>query len=65
MDELRFDISVHVMTLSSYRIAPIRVGHLNHIKRITSYLSRFRSGAIRIRTVICCGAKWLMELGYI
>ena len=45
----RFDISVHIMTLSSFRIAP-RVGHLNRIKRIISYLSRFRSGAIRIRT---------------
>jgi len=45
----RFDISVHIMTLSSFRIAP-RIGHLNRIKRVIGYLSRFRSGAIRIRT---------------
>jgi len=45
----RFDISVHVMTLSSFRIAP-RIGHLNRIKRVICYLSRFRSGAICIRT---------------
>ena len=37
------------MTLSSFRIAP-RIGHLNRIKRVIGYLSRFRSGGIHIRT---------------
>ena len=34
----RFDISVHVMTLSSFRAKPRR-GHLDHIKRVIGYLS--------------------------
>ena len=45
----RFDISVAVMTMSSYRTAP-RIGHLERLKRVTGYLVKMRQGAIRIRT---------------
>ena len=45
----RFDIHTAVMTMSKFRIAP-REGHLNRVKRIFGYLSRFKEGAIRFRT---------------
>ena len=45
----RFDIATAVMTMSSFRAAP-REGHLERLKRICGYLSKFRSGCIRIRT---------------
>jgi hypothetical protein len=45
----RFDIAVHVMTLSGFCAAP-REGHLERMKRIYSYLCKFKNGAIRYRT---------------
>ena len=45
----RFDICVHVMTMSGFRVAP-RAGHLQRVKRIVGYLSKMRHGAIRYRT---------------
>ena len=45
----RFDIAVHIMTLSSFRAQPRR-GHLDRIKRVYGYLSRMKGSAIRIRT---------------
>ncbi|KAL7455007.1 hypothetical protein ACHAWC_006593 [Mediolabrus comicus] len=45
----RFDIAVHVMTLSSFRAQP-RVGHLERMKRVYGYLFKMKGGAIRIRT---------------
>ena len=43
------DIATAVMTLSKFRINP-RVGHMQRLKRIFSYLSRFKDGTIRFRT---------------
>ena len=45
----RFDIAVHVMTLSSFRPAP-RQGHLDRVMRIYGYLSKFQNATVRIRT---------------
>ena len=45
----RFDVCTAVATLSRYRAAP-RQGHLDRIRRIYGYLSKFRHGVIRIRT---------------
>ncbi|KAG7340140.1 hypothetical protein IV203_006544 [Nitzschia inconspicua] len=45
----RFDIATSVMTLSSYRAVP-RLGHMDHAKRIVSYLMRFKDTCIRFRT---------------
>ena len=45
----RFDIAVHVMSMSSFRAAP-RVGHLDRLKRIVGYLVKMKFGYIRIRT---------------
>ncbi|KAL7491253.1 hypothetical protein ACHAWT_000649 [Skeletonema menzelii] len=45
----RFDIGVHVMTLSSFRAEPRR-GHLDRMKRIYGYVCKMRHGAIRYRT---------------
>ena len=45
----RFDICVHVMTLSSFRAAP-RKGHLEMIKRFYGYLSKMSEATIRYRT---------------
>ena len=45
----RFDIATAVMSMSSFRAAP-REGHLERVKRICGYLSKFRSACIRIRT---------------
>lgn len=47
----RFDIAVHVMSLSSFRAAPRR-GHLDRMKRIYGYLMKFKTGTIRIRTAM-------------
>ena len=41
----RFDIATAVMTMSGFCIAP-RVGHLEWVKRICRYLSKFRSTCI-------------------
>ena len=45
----RLDIVTPVMTLSGFRAAPRR-GHLDRVKRIYGYLSKFRSAVIRVRT---------------
>ena len=45
----RFDIAVHVMSLSRFRAQP-RKGHLDRAKRIVGYLLFLRDGAIRFRT---------------
>jgi hypothetical protein len=45
----RFDITVAIMTMSSFRSAP-REGHLERVKRICGYLSKMRYSVIRIRT---------------
>jgi hypothetical protein len=45
----RFDISVAIMTMSSFRSAP-REGHLDRVKRICGYLSKMKHSVIRIRT---------------
>ena len=45
----RFDIAVHVMSLSRFRVQP-RKGHLDRAKRIVGYLLILPDGAIRFRT---------------
>ena len=45
----RFDIAVHVMSLSRLR-AQTRKGHLDRAKRIVGYLLFLPDGAIRFRT---------------
>ena len=45
----RFDIATAVMSMSSFWVAP-RQGHLERVKRICGYLSKFRNACIRIRT---------------
>ena len=45
----RFDITTAVMTMSSFRANP-RKGHLERVKRMVGYLSKFRHAAIRVRT---------------
>jgi hypothetical protein len=45
----RFDIGVHVMTLSSFRAQP-RQGHLDRIKRVYGYVCKMKHAAIRYRT---------------
>ena len=45
----RFDIPVHVMSLSRFRAQP-RKGHLDRAKRIVGYLLFLPDGAIRFRT---------------
>jgi hypothetical protein len=45
----RFDISVAIMTMSSFRPAP-REGHLDRVKRICGCLSKMKHSVIRIRT---------------
>ena len=44
----RFDIAVHVMSLSRFRAQP-RKGHLDRAKRIVGYLLFLPDGAIRFR----------------
>jgi len=45
----RFDIATAVMTLLLFRACP-RQGHLDRVKRVIGYLSKFKHGVIRIRT---------------
>ena len=45
----RLDVNTAVMTMSSFRVEP-RKGHMDRVKRIYSYLSKFRHATIRIRT---------------
>jgi len=45
----RFDISVHVMSMSSFRAAP-REGHLKRMKRIYGYIMKYKHGIIRFDT---------------
>ena len=45
----RFDIAVHVMSLSRFRAQP-RKGHLDRAKRIVGYLLFLPDGTIRFRT---------------
>jgi hypothetical protein len=44
-----FDIAVHVMTMSSFRASPCH-GHLERVKRMVGYLSKFRFAELRIPT---------------
>ena len=44
----RFDIAVHVMTMSRFRQQP-RIGHLERLKKIVGYLANFPHGALRFR----------------
>ena len=44
----RFDIAVHVMTMSRFRQQP-RIGHLERLKKIVGYLAHFPHGALRFR----------------
>lgn len=45
----RLDIATAVMTMSGFRANP-RQGHLDRMKRVVGYLSKFRDGALRVRT---------------
>ena len=45
----RIDITTAVMTMSGFRAAP-RKGHLERVKRIYGYLSKFKHATIRVRT---------------
>ena len=44
----RFDIAVHVMTMSRFRQQP-RIGHLERLKKIVGYLVNLPHGALRFR----------------
>lgn len=43
----KFDVYTAVMTMSSFRAQP-RFGHLERVKRIYGYLSKFRKSSIRV-----------------
>ena len=45
----RLDVNTAVMTMASFRVEP-RKGHMDRVKRIYSYLSKFKHATIRIRT---------------
>jgi len=45
----RFDIATAVMMLSRFRACPHQ-GHLDHVKHVIGYLSKFKHGVIRICT---------------
>ena len=45
----RFNICIHVMTMSRFRQQP-RVGHLERLNRIIGYLANFPHGPLRSRT---------------
>jgi hypothetical protein len=45
----RFDIAVHVMTMSSFRASPHH-GHLEQVKCMVGYLSKFRFAELHILT---------------
>ena len=44
----RFDIAVHVMTMSRFRQQP-RLGHLERLKKIVGYLPNLPDGSLRFR----------------
>ena len=44
----RFDIAVHVMTMSRFRQQP-RIGHLERLKKIVGYVANFPHGVLRFR----------------
>ena len=44
----RFDIAVHVMTMSRFR-QQLRIGHFERLKKIGGYLANFPHGALRFR----------------
>ena len=44
----RFDIAVHIMTMSRFRQQP-RIGHLERLKKIIGYLTNFPHGSLRVR----------------
>ena len=44
----RFDIAVHVMTMSRFRQQP-RIGHLERLKKVVGYLANLPHGALRFR----------------
>ena len=44
----RFDIAVHVVTMSRFRQQP-RIGHLERLKKIVGYLANLPHGALRFR----------------
>ena len=44
----RFDIAVHVMTMSRFRQQP-RIGHPERLKKIVGYLANYPHGALRFR----------------
>ena len=48
LDWGRFDIAVHVMTMSRFRQQP-RIGHLERLKKIVGYLANLPHGALRFR----------------
>jgi hypothetical protein len=45
----RFDIAVHVMTMSSFRASPCHI-HLERVKHMVGYLSKFCFAELRILT---------------
>ena len=45
----RFDVGVHVMTMSMFRQQP-RDGHLARLKRIIGYLANLPHGSLRFRS---------------
>ena len=47
----RFDIQVHAMSMSRFRLAP-RKGHIERVKRMYSYLNKTKQYGIRFRTDI-------------
>ena len=44
----RFDIAVHIMTMSRFRQRP-KIGHLERLKKIIGYLANFPHGSLRFR----------------
>ena len=42
----RYDILVHVMSMSRFRLAP-KIGHLERMKRLYGYLAKTKDFAIR------------------
>ena len=59
----RFNISVAVMSMSRFHIAP-RKGHLERLKKIYGYLRKHPSGAIRFRTGIPDNEKYFEVLDH-
>ena len=45
----RFDIAVHIMTMSRFRQQP-RIGHLERLKKSIGYLAKFPSWIFKIQT---------------